>query len=377
MRKIVMLVCLAAIIILSGCGAAVSNTPSESAAVVTASASAAMPSSDAHPSASEGLIIPSETKVYAAEGELAGVKPLFESYLSGNDMLAFAVSAVFNGDAYIMGFVYENNEGILPFSRVIGLKQNGTSIEEAFISDNYKNPEGLEPVNFIQFQDNQFYDTQAFVTGGVLIVKTNEYLSEDAEFHNFFLLNEQGLLDNHINTNLNEPCELYEHQDKLLLNENYTWYEFNVKDRKIALTEINDFKPYQPDISNSDFVITLKDFKPGTYDESTYVYNDNSYINVNINSSEVLTKDNFKKEWEESGYCYLSKKSFTINSGERIIFLYPPGIKVNCFIRGETDDTGFERSSLPGAEILKAREPGGYVVQIENGDVYQIYLTAK
>lgn len=358
MKKIISVLCVLAIMLLCGCGADNGSINVTNAPGVT--------NTQTVQASGVSFEIPNETKVFARPEELAPLKPLFESYITGNEILMFAVSAEFKGEPYIMGFLYKNKERTLPFSRVIGLKQNGENVAEAFVSDNYKPDANFEPENFLGFQDGMFYDTQLLETGGMLVVKTNEFASEDAAFHNIFLLSERGLADNRINITLNEPCELYQYKDKLLYNESYTWYEFTAADNNIVLNEITDFKPYKPEINADDLVITLSSFEPG------------KDIAINANGS-ALTKKNFKPGEDEEGdqALYISRMGFVIQAGTRIILLYAPGVKTACHISGDMDDSGFEYISLPGAEVLRAQEAGRYTVQLENGDIYQVIVTAE
>lgn len=396
MKKVILAISLSVIMLLfCGCSVdlgktiattmQVSNTPKTAAAATTAPAAAPSAYVTHMPIPAGNFTIPIEPKVFVRSEELEPVKHIFKRYLTGNEILIFAVSALLSNEPYLLGFIYEDNndndEFKLLFRRVVGFKLSGDIFEEAFISDNYKSDPNNVPENLMQFQDEPFYDTQAFEIGEMLVVKTNESLNPDCGFHNIFLLNEKGLLDNHINITLTEPCELFEYQGKLLLNESYTWYEFTVKDEKIALNEIMNFEPYRPEINENDFVITLKDFTPATYNQDKQEYEDDNYIKVNIDGIETLQNENFNEEMEDAGWgaypVYLSKEKYKIDMGIRVILLYPPEMGIDCSIRGEMDDGGSEHSLLPGAVILRPRQPGEYIVQIENDSVYQIYITAE
>lgn len=386
MKRTITFLLLIAILVLSSCGQSVTTKSNETTSVLPETSASSPASPIATPTALAKMFdLPRETTVFASEAALTAVKPLYEEYISGNDMLAFAVSAVFNSKAYLMGFIYENNEYELPFSRVIGLTENGGVIEKAFVSDNYKNPEELVPENLLLYMDESpFYDTKAFNIDGMVVVKTAEMLSPESTLNNFFLINEEGLLDNYINTNIDESCELYEYNGKLLFNGNYLWYDFNVGNKHIVLEEIKDFSQYRPDIDKDDFVIELKKFKPGSHAEVAGVLKDDSYIELSA-ASKTLKKKDFKVQIEGDDWgvypIYFSKRNFRIKTGTNIVLLYPAEMEIDCFVTSEVDSDemdDFNQLSLPGVAALKAVMPGKYTVQISSDyEVYQIFITAK
>lgn len=323
-----------------------------------------------------------QTAVITEPVELAKLDPLFASQLQSDDLLQYVVSWSFNGTPYLIGFVYKHDGSDMVCNRIIGFKKVSAGYEQAFVSSRFENPDKMIGEDFTDFES---IGAEAYELGDYLIVKTNEFLSEDFALCNIFLLSGNGLVDNKIgNSSLFSRCQITQCNGKLLYQDEF-WNEVTVQNDKLMITHITDFLSYVPATNENDFVVNLLAFKDKDFNSETQRPVGENYITMDINNGQkVLTKKNFiekEEEYAEWGGTFMDyelSKPLNMKKGGRIILLYPPLIKMYKTIYPEErpEDNSDAYMDLPGVVMITPESSGTYSIEIGSENSFY-HLTIK
>ena len=134
------------------------------------------------------------TAVYQSQSvAVADVAADFAPYLEENEFVGHAVSSDVNGEAYLIGLVYSNAEGMLstPLTATLLLKQDGTEytlvkrdIPTSTMSGGFEEPIG-----------SGYYDKTVIDTAHGVLISTEEATFSEYNVVHQVLMNTEGLLD--------------------------------------------------------------------------------------------------------------------------------------------------------------------------------------